>query len=287
MNNYPEVHSDVRKYSSHFFASMTRLRPGLENLMPHACRSSGSHSLGATALPAEGPSATLPGTTANSKSHEPSRLEKAYHERATRNPQDVEAFEGMAILQVRRGDYAKAIESYRHVLEFNPNDHDAKVGLGRALAFDAQYDAALREFQELLQEHPGDTDALEGMARVTGVGRPPDGGIAPLRKPGGAISSKPRIRRGPGPRGNESAPISRGAKDLDWRSLAAAPRNRDAQLQLAYLDLYEGHQRRLCGDSIASSAKTPRMRKPSKGNVRVAYYRGDLVYARNLAAKTR
>ena len=68
-------------------------------------------------------------------------------ERAVRNPQDVEAFEGMAILQVRRGDYADAIASYRRVLELNPDDHDAKVGLGRALAFGGQYDDALRDFQ--------------------------------------------------------------------------------------------------------------------------------------------
>ena len=117
-------------------------------------------------LRAKRPDSAASSVAASGKSGEPSRLEELYQERAARNPQDVEAFEGMAILQVRRGDYAQAINSYRRVLELAPDNHDAKVGLGRALAFAGEYGAALRSFQVLLQEHPGDTDALEGQARV-------------------------------------------------------------------------------------------------------------------------
>src|SRR5579862_6277800 len=79
----------------------------------------------------------------------PSPLETVYRQRTESNPQDVEAFEGMAILQVRRGAYEQAIESYRRVLDLAPNDHDALVGLGRALGFDGQFDVALRNFQAL------------------------------------------------------------------------------------------------------------------------------------------
>src|ERR1017187_9119102 len=110
---------------------------------------------------------SLPASVAvDSKASEPSGLEKLYHERAERNPNDAEAFEGMAILQVRRGDYPDAIAAYRRVLELTPNEHDAKVGLGRALALSGQFEAALPYFKGLLQQRPGDTDALEGLARM-------------------------------------------------------------------------------------------------------------------------
>jgi tetratricopeptide (TPR) repeat protein len=67
--------------------------------------------------------------------------------------------------------------------------------------------------------------------------------------------------------------------------LAARPQNRDAQLQLAYLDLYEGHQTDALRRFNHLISENPTDAEALKGNVRVAYYRADLVYAHNLAAK--
>ena len=67
--------------------------------------------------------------------------------------------------------------------------------------------------------------------------------------------------------------------------LAAAPRNRDAQLQLANLDLLEGHPGAALRRFNHLISEDPTDAEALQGNVRVAYYRGDLAYARNLAAK--
>jgi tetratricopeptide (TPR) repeat protein len=284
MNNSPEVHSDVRKHSLHFFALMTRLRPGLKSLCLTLVVVAAATLLAAAALPSEGPSAALSGAAASGKSHEPSRLEKAYQERATRNPWDLEASEGMAILQVQRGDYAEAIASYRHILEFNPNDHDAKMGLGRALAFDVQYDAALREFQEVMEKHPGDSDALEGLARVTAWAGRSDAALLLFANLAGRYPANPEYAVGLARVEMNLHQYPQARKTL-MVLVSANPRNRDAQLQLAYLDLYEGHEKEALRRFNYLISQDPTDVGALKGNVRVAYHRGDLVYARNLAAK--
>ncbi len=240
--------------------------------------------LAPSVLAAEKRNSALPSVAADKKSAEPSSLEKLYHERANRDPQDVEAFEGMAILQVRRGDYPDAIASYRRVLELTANDHDAKVGLGRALAFDGQYEAALRSFQGLLQERPDDTDALEGLARVQmwagrpAVARPIFQNLASHYPENpeyavGLARVEMNLHQYPEARITLTALV------------AAYPGNRDAQLQLAYLDLYEGHQAGALRRFNHLIKENPTDAEGLKGNLRVAYYRGDLMYARNLAAK--
>jgi tetratricopeptide (TPR) repeat protein len=218
------------------------------------------------------------------KLEEPSRLEKLYHERADRNPQDVEAFEGMAILQVRRGDYVDAIASYRRVLELTPHDHNAKVGLGRALAFDGQYDDALRNFQGLLQERPGDTDALEGMARVQMWAGRPSAALPIFLDLAANYPANPEYAVGLARVEMNLHHYSEARRTLTTL-LAAHPRNHDAQLQLAYLDLFEGHQAEALGRFNHLISENPTDAEALKGNVRVAYYRGDLVYAHDLAAK--
>jgi len=284
MNNPPKGHPDVRRYSLHFPAAMTRLRPGLGCLGSVLVVVVAAAFFAPPALPSEGPSTTLPRATANSSSRGPSRLEKVYQERARRNPWDLEAFEGMATLQVQRGDYVEAIASYHHILEFNPNDHDAKMGLGRALAFDAQYDAALREFQEVLEKHPGDSDALEGLARVTTWAGRSDAALLLFTNLSERYPANPEYAVG----------LARVEMNLHQypqarRTLmvlvSSHPHNRDAQLQLAYLDLYEGHEKEALRRFNYLISQDPTDVDALKGNARVAYHRGDLVYARNLAAK--
>jgi tetratricopeptide (TPR) repeat protein len=236
------------------------------------------------AQPAEKESSTSPPIAEGGKLQEPSRLEKLYQERAARNPQDAEAFEGMAILQVRRGDYPDAINSYHRVLEITPDDCDARVGLGRALAFNGQYDAALRAFQGLLQERPGDTDALEGWARVQAWAGHPAAALPIFQKLAAQYPANPEYAVGLA-RVEMNLHQYAAARKTLAALLAAQPRNRDAQLQLAYLDLFEGHQAEALRRFNHLISENPTDAEALEGNARIAYYRGDLVYARNLAAK--
>jgi tetratricopeptide (TPR) repeat protein len=211
-------------------------------------------------------------------------LEKLYSERAARNPQDAEAFEGMAILQVRRGDYADAIASYRRVLELTPDDHDAKVGLGRALAFAGQYDAALQNFQELLKKRRDDTDALEGLARVQAWAGRPAAALPIFQNLAAHYPANPEYALG-------LAHVEMNLHHyVDARKtltalLAAHPRDREAHLQLAYLDLFEGHQAEALRRFNRLIREDPTDADALKGNVQIAYYRGDLAYAHDLAEK--
>ena len=280
----PKYQSDTIKNPFQFFSTAARLRLGLRVLC-FALITLAAHTLMAPpALPAERPNSTLLDAAANGKSPEPSRLETAFHQRAVRNPQDVEAFKGMAVLQVQRGDYTEAIESYRRVLELDPKDHDAKIGLGRALAFDAQYEAALQDFQGVLQEHPGDTDALEGLARVTAWAGRSDAALLLFADLAAKYPANPEYAVGLARVEMNLHQYPQARKTLRVL-LIANPRNRDAQLQLADLDLYEGHEREALRRFNYLISQDPTDVDALKGNVRVAYHRGDLVYARNLAAK--
>ena len=238
----------------------------------------------ATVLPAKERNSTPPSAAAGGELAEPSHLERLYHDRAEKNPHDVEAFEGMAILQVQRGDYAGAIASYRRVLEITPDDHDAKVGLGRALAFDGQYDAALRTFQGLLQKRPGDTDALEALARAQAWAGRSDLALPIFRNLAAKYPANPEYAVGLARVEMNLHQYSPARKTLT-ALVAAQPKNRDAQLQLAYLNLYEGHQTEALRRFNHLISQNPTDVDALKGNARVAYYRGDLVYGRDLAAK--
>lgn len=240
--------------------------------------------LAPSTLPAEKRNSNASPAAAEMKGEEPSRLEMVYRERAARNPQDAEAFAGMAALQVRRGDYVDAIAAYRCVLKLTPNDRDAKVGLGRALTFNGQYDEALPDFQELVRDHPGDTDALEGMARVQMWAGHPSSALPILLD---LTAHHPA---------NPDYPLALARVEMNLHHysearmtlatlLAAHPGNRDAQLQLANLDLREGHLGAALRRFNHLISENPSDAEALEGNARVAYYRGDLVYAHNLAAK--
>ncbi|MGD0223342.1 MAG: tetratricopeptide repeat protein [Terriglobia bacterium] len=284
MNPLKKDHSDSSKNSIHFSLAVTCLRLGLITLRSAFMVVAAAALLASPVLRAEGPNSTPPGAAASGKSQEPSRLETLYHQRAIRNPWDLEAFEGMAILQVQRGDYTEAIQSYRHVLQLHSNDHDAKIGLGRALAFDNQYEAALRDFQEVLQEHPGDTDALEGLARVTAWAGRSDAALLLFGDLAARYPANPEYAVGLARVEMNLHQYPEARKTL-MVLLTANPRNRDAQLQLAYLDLYQGHEKEALRRFNYLISQDPTDVDALKGNVRVAYHRGDLGYARSLAAK--
>jgi tetratricopeptide (TPR) repeat protein len=227
-------------------------------------------------------SAPLP--AASKTLQEPSGLENIYRERAARDPQDLVALEGMALLETRRGDYPDAIASYRRALQLAPHDHDARIGLARTMAFSGQYDAAQEGFQEVLKERPEDTDALEGLARVymwsgrPSVALPIIQGLA-ARYPANhdyaldLARVDTHLQRYPE------------ARKILVSALTVRPRDHDAQLQLAYLDLFEGRQRDALRRFNHLLKEDPSDVEALKGNARIGYYRGDLKYAHDLASK--
>jgi tetratricopeptide (TPR) repeat protein len=220
--------------------------------------------------------------TADSYLEKSSRLEKLYQERAARNPQDVEAFEGMAILQLRRADYARAIANYGRVLELAPGDRDARLGLARGRAYAGQYEAARESFQEIVREQPGDTDALEGLARAElWAGRPAEA-LAIFRGLAQQSPANADYAIGLAQAQMRLAQYADAHKTLTG-FLAAHPRDCEAELGLAYLDLYQGRQTGALQRFNHLISKDPSDEEALLGNVRVAYYRGDLLYARRLA----
>jgi len=213
-----------------------------------------------------------------------SGLEKYYRERARRNPQDQVAFEGMAILEVRRADYAGAIASYRRALELAPHDYDAQVGLARTLAYNGQYDAAQAAFQVILKERPEDTDGIEGLARVfVWSGRP----TAALPIFQGLVRRYPASREYALELVRVEMRLAQypEARQTLAALLTADPRNREAQLQLASLDLLEGHPADALRRFNHLLMKDPTDAEALRGNARLAYYRGDLKYAHDLVSK--
>jgi Flp pilus assembly protein TadD len=234
---------------------------------------------------ASGKTKSSPSTVpVSSKVAGPSSLEETYRQRAATNPKDAEAFEGMAILQVRRGAYADAIESYRRVLDLTPSDHDAKVGLARALALGGQYEAALKNYQALMDERPDDTDALEGIARVEMWAGRPESALPVFGDLAAQHPSDPEYAVGLARAEMRLHRYTEARKTLTTL-LAHQPRDREGRLQLAYLDLYEGHQTKALRQFNRLVSEDPTDREALEGNARVAYYRGDLVYSRNLTRR--
>ncbi len=285
MNARAENPSDEGKAFFHPLGASTALRLGLKCLCFSVAVVAAAALLATTALPAEKLKSTSSPVAEGGKLPEPSPLEKFYQERAARNPKDAEAWEGMAILEVRRGDYAHAMESYRRVLELTPEDHDAKVGLGRALALAGQYDGALRIFQGLLHERPGDTDALEGLARAQAWAGRPAAALPIFQKLAACYPANPEYALGLA----HLEMTLHQYPEARWTLaalLTADPRNRQAQLQLASLNILEGAHP---ADAVRRFNYLP-MNDPTvadalRGNARIAYYGGDLKYAHDLALK--
>ncbi len=235
-------------------------------------------------LRAQKPNAPASSESAGSQAAEPSAQEKAYRERVARNPKDAEAYAGLAALQVRRGDYEDAIASYRALLKITPNDHDAKVGLARALAFDGQYGAALETYRELLKVRADDTDAQEGMGRVQIWAGHSSAALPIFLDLVAHYPANPDYAVALAKVQMNLHHYSEARKTLTTL-LAAHPDNRDAQLELADLDLDEGRQTSALRRYNQLISGNPADTEALEGNARVAYYRGDLAYARNLAAK--
>jgi tetratricopeptide (TPR) repeat protein len=233
------------------------------------------------ALASDKGTAPSPSTSTETNTGRTSTLEDFYRQRAERNPQDAEAFEGMAILEARRGDYAGAIASYRRVLELTPADHDARVGLGRALAFSGQYDAAIKSFSALLRDRPGDTDALEGLARAQMWAGHPEAALPIFQNLAAHFPANTEYAVGVA-RAQLNLHFYAEARKTIVAVLTTHPRDREAQMQFAYLDLYEGHLAKALRRFNHLISQDPTDREALLGNARVAYYRGELVYARNL-----
>ena len=241
-----------------------------------------SHPLKAPASPSS--KAFQAAAEQNPPANAPSALEERYRERTERNPKDTEALEGLAILQVKRGDYAGAIDAYRRLLALEPDNHNARLGLGRALALHGQYPQAVEQFREVLAQNPNDSDALEAMAQVHLWSGHPEWSLVIFDK---LASSHPE---------NVDYALGQARAQVRLRKYAEArktlnailrthPHQHDAELQLAYLDVYQGHQESAKRRFNQLLRKDPTDREALEGNARVAYYRGDLDYARKLTSR--
>ena len=226
-----------------------------------------------------------PPTSSVSKARaEPSSLEEIYRQRAARNPRDLVALEGMAILEARRGDYRDAIAAFEQALDLAPGDRDAEAGLARAFALNGQYDHALTAYQRMLKDRSEDTDALEGMARVYMWSGRPSAALPIFQKLAAEYPANPDYVVGLAHVQMDLNRLSE-ARQILAKVLSAHPRNRDAQLESAYLDLREGKQADALQRFNRLLAQDPTDPDALQGNARVAYYRGDLEYAYNLAGK--
>jgi Flp pilus assembly protein TadD len=241
-------------------------------------------SLTPSILSAEDRTPTPPQGAAVKTPGEASAIEELYRERSARNPRDLVALEGLAILQARRGDYAEAIASYQRALKLAPDDRDAKTGLARTLALSGQYDYALAAYRSMLKDPAEDSDALEGIARVYMWSGRPSTALPIFRELAAWYPANPEY----------AIDLARVEMNLNRfpeahqildKLLTANPRDRDAQLQLAYLELREGRQADALQRFNRLIAQDPRDPDALRGNARVAFYRGDLQYAHNLARK--
>ncbi len=219
-----------------------------------------------------------------SSPRDPSALEERYRQRVATNPNDVEAYEGLAILQTKHGEFPGAVESYRRVLALTPNNRDARLGLGRTLALSGQYPGALTHYRGMLAENPHDGDALEGMAQVHLWSGHPEWALP--------IYAKLAVDHP----GNSDYSLGLGRAQIrlhhyaEARSILAAvlkahPHLHEAELQLADLDIYQGHFAGAWRRYNQMLKRDPTDRAALEGNARVAYYRGDLEYARKLTSR--
>jgi tetratricopeptide (TPR) repeat protein len=222
-------------------AAASALRQGVKRIRFFLAMVAALTLFAAPVLPSDHRHSPLPPPAVDNIAGEPSGLEKLYQQRAGRNPADAEAFEGMAILQILRGDYADAIAAYRRVLQLTPNDHDAWVGLGRALALSGQFEAALPYFKGLLQQRPGDTDALEGLARMKLWAGHPESALLLFEFLAERYANNPEYAVGLA-RAQINLHHYPEARTTLTTVLAAHPRYRDGRMELAYLELFEGHQ---------------------------------------------
>lgn len=190
----------------------------------------------------------------------------------------------MALLEVRRRDYAGAIESYLGALKIDSDDRASRIGLARAFAYSGEYNAARGEFQKVLLKHPGDTDALEGIAHVEAWSGNAAVALAGFRTLAAQHPADLDYTMGIA-RAETALHQYAAARETLTALLRAHPKSRDAKLQMAYLDLFEGHQAEALRRFNQLIGEDPTDSEALQGNARIAYYRGELKYAHDLAAK--
>lgn len=101
------------------------------------------------------------------------RAQELFQGILSRNPDDLGARFGLAVIGRLEGQYEQAIEAFREILTRDPENRDAKLNVAEIIAFEHQNGRtpeaiaqAENYYEELLQQHPDNPDLHNGMASV-------------------------------------------------------------------------------------------------------------------------
>ena len=189
-----------------------------------------------------------------------------------------------ALVCLRRGDFAAAIQAYREALKLDPMDPELKLGLARALSLGGHSEESKSLYRDLLSKTPEDADALEGL------------GYAFFR------SGHPLEARAVFERLSARQPANlefeidlarvetrlghyKQAHEILSAVLTFHPRHREARLQLAYVNLYQGRYAAALADFSQLLKADPTDFEALLGNARAFYYRGNITYSYALVSK--
>ena len=109
---------------------------------------------------------------------DPDGARAAMEEAVRRNPADVDAWRGIAVVRLGQGEPDEAASAFREALHLVPDHVEGLVGLGTAEAAAGHPVRARQAFQEALRlapEHPGARQGLQelGARKVEEPGRSP------------------------------------------------------------------------------------------------------------------
>jgi tetratricopeptide (TPR) repeat protein len=215
----------------------------------------------------------------------PTELLAHYQRLLQFNPQDTDAWKGLAATEAQLKNYAAAAADYRHVLAIRPGDVEAEVGLARVLAWNRQYEEAIRVYKDVLrQAPPGDAETLEGLARVYAWSNHPREAIQTYQTLASRDPTNPTY----------SVEVARlDIQIKDYRAarlalssvLAVHPHDREARLELARLAIRQNR----FGEALRQYEELLRTHpgdaEATLGKARMLYYRGEINPAHEVAAR--
>ena len=189
-----------------------------------------------------------------------------------------------AIAYLRRGDFAAAIQAYKHALELDPSDRDLKLGLARALSLSGHQEESKSLYQELLAKTPQDADALEGLGHAFLRSDHPLEARSVFARLVAMHPANPEFKIDLA-RAETRLGKYKQARQILSSVLTVQPRNREARLQLGYAKLFQGKYAEALANFSRLLKVDPTDFDALLGNARVFYYRGNIAYSYALVSK--